>query len=168
MDIFIINALDSKNIDKNLLHEFQKKEISDKKALEIHCFTYLMLDRILREVYKIENREIIFENKKPILLDGKKKFSISHSHDYIAIAFSDSNCGIDIEKNKPRNYMKISKRMNFKANTLDMFYQKWTEFEAIYKLNCEPKKKYYTKINDYSLFAVSNNPKENFELYIQK
>ena len=79
MDIFLIQTANIQNIEEDLLAKFQKKEIFDKKKYLIHCFTYLMLDRILKEVYKIENSEIDFINKKPVLKNQQKYFSISHS-----------------------------------------------------------------------------------------
>ena len=61
-------------------------------------------------------------------------FQISHSEDLIALAFSDTDCGVDIEKIKPRDYKKVSSRMKFECETLEDFYFEWTKFEAKYKL----------------------------------
>lgn len=57
-----------------------------------------MVDRILRDFYGIEDRNIVFNGKKPFLKNRKKFFSVSHSNDFIALAFSDYDCGVDIEK----------------------------------------------------------------------
>ena len=165
MDIFVIKTSEINEIDQNILKEFQKKEISNQETLKTHCFTYLMLDKILKNVYKIDNCEIIFENKKPKLKSNEKHFSISHSKEYIAIAFSDFNCGVDIEKIKNRDFEKISNRMNFNAKTLQEFYQEWTRFEAEYKLNCKSLSSKHFQIEDYSLTAVSENPEEKYEIY---
>lgn len=165
MDIFVIKITNADTIDKDLLKQFQKKEISNPKTWNSHCFSYLMLDKILKEVYKIEDRVIIFENKKPLLKSRKKHFSISHSKDFIAIAFSDFNCGIDIEKIKSRDFEKISKRKNFKAHTIEEFYQEWTKFEAEYKLNSKVFSSKNFQIENYSLTAVSENPDEKYEIY---
>ena len=170
MDIFIIKVVEADEIHKNLLKEFEKKQISNPETWNVHCLSYLMVDRILKEVYKIENREIIFNNKKPILKTGEKSFSISHSEDFIALAFSDFDCGIDIERIKIRDYEKISKRMNFKCNSLEQFYFEWTRFEAEYKLgkdkNAVSIKNY--KLEDYVLTVVSENDDEMYEIYYQK
>ena len=98
MDIFIIKIINSDNVHRELLQSFQKREISDRKRWNSHCLSYLMIDRILRDFYHIEDREIIFDGNKPILKSGKKHFSLSHSGMFIALAFSDYNCGIDIEE----------------------------------------------------------------------
>ena len=113
MDIFIISTKNTDNIANEILNQYSKKSISDKNKRKIHELSYLMLDKIFKEVYKINNCEIIFENKKPFLKSKEKYFSISHSNEYITIAFSDFDCGIDIEEIKQRNYRAISKRMNF-------------------------------------------------------
>ena len=90
-------------------------EISNEKKWTAHCLSYLLVDKFLEEVYGIKNREIVFDNGKPILIDGGKHFSISHSNDLIVLAFSDSNCGVDIEKVKLREFQSISERMGFEA-----------------------------------------------------
>lgn len=169
MDIFIITVDNANKVSNELLKKYQKKEISDENTLKTHCLSYLMVDKILKEVYQIENREIIFEGKKPVLQSKEKYFSISHSAEMIALAFSDSNCGIDIEKIKLREFSKISERMGFEAQTLGEFYQEWTQYEAIYKLGedcvCGSYANY--ELEEYALTAVSINPLEDFEIYIQ-
>ena len=167
MDIFIIKTTDINELKTNLLLEFQKKDISNEQKLKIHCLSYLMLDRILHEVYKLNNREIIFTNGKPSLKSGLKHFSISHSGDFIALGFSNSNCGVDIEKNTARNLKKIATRMHFNSNKPEDFYPQWTKFEATYKLNETLMSAKTFQINEYTLTAVSNNPQETFELFLQ-
>lgn len=167
MDIFVIRVKDADNVHMELLKEFQKKEISDFGKWNAHCFSYLMVDRILREVYNIEDREIIFDGKKPVLKSGIKHFSISHSGEYTALAFSDYNCGIDIEEIKLREFEKISKRMGFKCDTLEDFYKSWTKYEADYKLSVPAQKNKYCKISGYALTASSVNLSEEFEVWVE-
>lgn len=167
MDIFVIEIIDADSVHEKLLLEFKKKEISNPTKLNEHCLSYLMVDRILREFYKIEDREITFEGNKPLLKSGAKHFSISHSGKYIALAFSDSNCGIDIEHNSTRDFEKIARRMKFFSCEPHEFYPQWTLFEAKFKLG-EPSKTEKTfQLEDYTISAVSSNEYENFELYIQ-
>ena len=167
MDIYIIETSKAEKVSKETLKAYQKKEISDEEKWQTHCLSYLLVDKFLDEVYGIESREIVFDNGKPILIDGGKHFSISHSDGLIALAFSDSNCGIDIEKIKLREFQSISERMGFEANTLGEFYEEWTRYEAIYKLNSNSE---YGSIavydlDDYALTAVSEDPCEDFELF---
>ena len=169
MEIFIINIKNTEKVSDETLKHYQKKDISVEEKRKIHCLSYLLVDKFLDEVYGIKNRELVFEDGKPILLDGRKHFSISHSNDLIAIAFSDSNCGVDIEKVKLREFQSISERMGFEANTLGEFYEEWTRYEALYKLGSKDN---YGSIavydlDDYVLTAVSDDPCEDFELFYQ-
>lgn len=166
MDIFIFDVENYKSISKDILNSFLKREFKNQERMFIHSLSYFLLDKILKENYQLEKREIIFENKKPKLKTNELYFSISHSGRYIALAISKFNCGIDIEEIKPRNYEKIAKRMNFKVNTLDNFYRDWTEFEAIYKLNSIKRTIYQTKIENHMLTAVSENENESYRVYI--
>lgn len=166
MDIFVIKTSEVDNFTEDFLKKFQKKEISNKKTLTTHCLAYAMLESILREFYKIEDREIIFEGSKPCLKNKAKYFSLSHSAERIVIAFSDFDCGIDIEKIKPRDYKSISERMNFKCENLEGFYQEWTNYEALYKLGTEALSHFFCPFEEYVLTAVSANADEKFELYI--
>ena len=167
MDIFITNVSDADNINQEVLKSFQKKKISNLQVRKTHCYAYFMVDKILNDVYKLENREIEFVNNKPYLKNREKYISITHSNDVISIAFSDFDCGIDIEIIKNRNYQEISDRMKFDCRTLEEFYEQWTLYEATYKLAGPVKNKYIYKYGNYCLCAVSSNIQEQFEIYIQ-
>ena len=167
MDIFIIEKNNTKKISSDLLNEFRYKNISNKKRLYEHCFSYIMLDKILKEVYHIENREIEFVNGKPFLLNREKFFCISHTKKYIALCFSDNDCGIDIEQIKKRDYEAIAKRMNFSCTTQEEFYYEWTRYEAEYKLNDKPQSIKQFKYEDSIITALSNDLTELFNIYIQ-
>ena len=156
MDIFVIEIVDADNVHMELLKQFQKKEISNPKKWNEHCFSYLMVDR-----------DIVFNGKKPFLKNRKKFFSVSHSNDFIALAFSDYDCGVDIEKIKIREFEDISKRMGFKCNTLEEFYNEWTRFEAEYKLGKPAQKFKKFHFDEYIITAASVNIQEEFEIYIQ-
>ena len=95
MEIFIIDTKSVEKVSEETLNAYQKKDISVDEKRKIHCLSYLLVDKFLKEYYGIENTQLVFEDGKPILLDGGKYFSISHSEDLIALAFSDSNCGVE-------------------------------------------------------------------------
>ena len=166
MDIFVIKTESLNNVPSDMLVEFQQKEIANVIKRQEHSFTYLMLDRVLREFYKISNREIVFEGKKPVLKSKEKFFSLSHSKGYVALVFSDYTCGIDIEQNQKRDYEKIAKRMNLACNSLETFYTAWTEYEACYKLGGTPATVWNTVLDGYTLTAVSSE-KEVVNFYLQ-
>ncbi len=167
MDIFIIETKDSKNVDISLLKEFQKQDFKNEGKLLEHCFSYLMVDRILSNLYDISNREIEFFSGKPFLKTREKYFSISHSGEYITLAFSDYDCGIDIEKIKERDFSAISKRMGFKSDSKEDFYYEWTKYESEYKLSISPKYTKQFRYEDYVISASTEYQQEKFELYIQ-
>ena len=167
MDIFVINTSDSDNIKPELLEEFRHKEFSNANKKKEHCFAYLMLDRILKEVYKIEKREIEFIDNKPYLKNRDKFFSISHSKEILAIAFSENECGIDVEKITDRDFKAIAERMNFPSKTLEEFYFDWTKYEAEYKLGAAANSIKQIIADGYALTAVCENFQETFDIYIQ-
>lgn len=167
MDIFVISISDADNIKPELLEGFRHKEFKNREKQKTHSFSYLMADRILREFYKIENREIEFTDGKPYLKSLDKYFSISHSGKYILIGFSDSECGVDIEQIKNRDYIAIAERMKFNVSNQEEFYAEWTKYEAQYKLGEKYASVWQTKFENYMLTAVSQNAQEKFEIYIQ-
>jgi len=165
MDIFVINSEKANSVSADLLKEFEHKNFVNESQKKIHRFTYLMLDRILKEFYNISNRSIVFNENKPVLETNEKTFSLSHSGDYIVIAFSDCNCGVDIEKTKIRDYKKISERMGFNSASLKNFYYNWTKYEAEYKLGGKTESSYCFEIPEYVISCVSKNPEEKYEIY---
>ena len=143
------------------------KSFKNKQKQLEHSFTYFMLDKILNEQYSIKDRSIEFVDSKPFLKNRELQFSLSHSGNYIVLAFSKNNCGVDIEKIKNRNFKSISERMNFKCVTLKDFYIEWTKYEAEYKLGEKPQKVKSLNLDDYILTSVSNNIDEEFQFFIQ-
>lgn len=167
MDIFIIETANADNIDKKTLLEYKKKNISNSKKLREHCFAYFMADKILDNIYKISNREIQYKNKKPFLKSKEKFFSVSHSNEYIALGFSDFDCGIDIEEMIDRDFTKIAKKMKFQADTKVQFYREWTLYEAKYKLGTDEFSTEIFSFGNYCLTACSANENENFKIHFQ-
>ncbi len=168
MEIFIIPKTLYTNIMSMELENFCHKTFYDKNKQIEHTFAYYSLNKILKEKFNVKNTKIEYINKKPVLVSKEKYFSLSHSKEYIAIAISDYNCGIDIEKIKERNYRAIAKRMKFNCDTPEDFYKEWTKFEAEYKLNEAPKSVFEYKHGNYIITAVSSNQKESFKLSVQQ
>jgi 4'-phosphopantetheinyl transferase len=117
----------------------------------------------------IQNSEISFEKGKygkPYLKNHPKfYFNISHTRRAIAVAFSKSEIGIDIERIRPCD-LKIAKRFftqeenSYINNCLDFdkaFYEIWTKKEAYLKhtgkgLNCSLKSFDVTDIKTEQIF----------------
>lgn len=135
MDIFYLN---SKNflqfIDEEFIKQFKKKELGSKKRIIEHSMSMFILEYLLKRFYKIENFEIVYENKKPKLKNDEIYFNISHSKDIILIAFNDSSVGVDIEQKKERDFKKLSDYYNVQFKNKEDFYEFWTKLEAGIKL----------------------------------
>ena len=71
------------------------------------------------------------DSGKPIV-SGRDdiKISLSHSGEYLVIALSSEEVGIDIQEKKGVDFQKIATRYGFTASTLDEFYAKFTLSEA--------------------------------------
>ena len=167
MDIYIVSKNLAGNISQEVLYKFKNKNITNKNKLIEHCFAYYMLNQILHTKYNINNYTLEFIGNKPYLANREKYISISHSHEYIAICISDCDCGIDIELNKDRNYERIAKHMNFSCKNLQEFYEQWTKYEAVYKLNKQPESFKTYNIDNYTITAVSSNINEIFNICIK-
>ena len=135
MDIFYLS---SKNflqfIVEEFIKQFKKKELGSKKRIIEHSMSMFILEYLLKRFYKIENFEIVYENKKPKLKNDEIYFNISHSKDIILIAFSDSSVGVDIEQKKERDFKKLSDYYNVQFKNKEDFYELWTKLEAGIKL----------------------------------
>ncbi len=115
-----------------------KCEEKDKKAISKKAYDFVIC--LAKENFGAENElEIVAdENGKPYFKNHPDfYFNISHSGDLIAVAFSSSPVGVDIEKLRDAN-LKIAERRftdkekQFIKNNLDFFYV-WTRKEAYLK-----------------------------------
>ena len=82
------------------LNEHSKKRISNMKS-ESHKKGFLAVRKLL-EAAGLDDFDLYYtDDGKPHLKDGRK-ITISHSFDYSAIAISNNEIGIDIEKNRDK------------------------------------------------------------------
>ncbi len=108
----------------------------------------VIVRRILSEKISIPTNEIIIkksEKGKPYLADSKKHyFNISHSGDWVVVAFADEEIGIDVELIRKINYQ-IARRFYSAAEFAeldkkegqekrDFFFDLWTLKESYLKL----------------------------------
>lgn len=134
----------------------------DEKQKQHNAGRYI-IEYAAKNIYNIENSEIEIINKKPKFKHSDIMFSISHSNEIAAVCFSNSPVGLDIEQIIPRDFEKISKRMNFKLkeHTLEEFYKNWTLYEAEIKLqNKVRSSKTILFLNNYVLSVVSSLKEE--------
>jgi phosphopantetheinyl transferase len=93
--------------------------------------------------------------------------SISHKDNWVFVAISDKQVGIDIENmNKKRDFKQISRFLGLPVpdNKID-FYKNFTLTEALFKYrnNDTIPYKFFYKLNDYMICLVCMEPKENIE-----
>lgn len=156
MEIFYVKKEEILNqIDKEILFSFLDKNFESEKRKIEYSLARFFLHKLLMEFYKIDEIEIIEENKKPKLKNGKIKFSISHSKDMIGICFSNDEVGFDIEFMEEKNLDSFSKRYNKNFVNLKEFYEFWTKTEAEIKLQNKPTDYLTFEINNYMVSLAS-------------
>ena len=84
-------------IAQRYVEKYQKhKRETDKKQ-------ELIAGYLLKEYLGVENDAQLVMNKngKPMLVDARKHFNLSHSGKYVVLAIADQEVGIDIERVRP-------------------------------------------------------------------
>ena len=110
-------------------------------------------------VFKINNIEFEIIKNKPHLKNSNIHFSISHSNNIAAVCFDRNPVGFDIEFIKQRDYLSIAERMNFnlKTGVINEFYEKWTQYEAEYKLQKKAKYFFSQIFEDKYVMSIASN-----------
>jgi len=128
--------------NRNFIARF-KKTSSAQRSL----FSELLSRFILSQKLGINSKAIVFnksENGKPFLENRKVHFNLSHSGNWVVMALSKSEVGIDVELIRPVNY-RIAERFFSPAEVrllnsrkendkLDYFFDLWTLKESYLKL----------------------------------
>lgn len=133
---------------------------SENKHQKQHKAGRYIIEYAAKNIYNIENPEIIIINKKPKFKYSDIQFSISHSNNIAAVCFDKYPLGFDIEHITNRNYIKIAKKLNFKMkeNSSEEFYKLWTLYEAEIKLQNKYQYSHTDNfLNNYIFSIVSNN-----------
>ncbi|MGN0436201.1 MAG: 4'-phosphopantetheinyl transferase family protein [Wujia sp.] len=118
----VIRKVDRKYIDDNYerlvasLYRERKaavKQLKNKEAVYVSITAGRLLQDVIARELGVSPEELVMgkgEHGKPYLMDYDKfYFNISHSGEYVVMAYSDRNVGIDIEKIRPDN-MAVAKR----------------------------------------------------------
>lgn len=103
----------------NPILEISEKRVNEKKAGEILLLTALEEEKIVID----EPLEYIYHGTKPYLKKYNYYYNLSHTQDFLVLAISNQEVGIDIEKQK-RMVKKIKEINNI---------QEWTIAEAAVK-----------------------------------
>jgi 4'-phosphopantetheinyl transferase len=133
----------------DILPEEVKREVTRYRFSQDQKFK-LFGKILVQHYYKFNDRELQWSawktdiKGKPYIQDGKK-FSITHSGDYVCVAFSDVEVGLDIEKISPLDYEALINLLHIEEQVyinqsvckLSAFYYVWTRKEAFCKANGE-------------------------------
>ena len=125
------------NIPYNIKRKYQQSEDILNSLLG-----YTLLSKYLNDDFGYTNKNLTYnEFGKPYLKDIY--FSISHSHNMIALIISNEECGIDIEYiDKDRNYDLLSKKI-LSDNEYDIYINELQKEE--YFITCWTKKEAFLK-----------------------
>ncbi len=108
-------------------------------------FADVLLRAVLCTSFGFNNRNLVFEkdsNGKPYLNERQVHFNISHSENMVAVAVSDRDIGIDLEKARQVNPKLTERYFSEKENEYisvnnenwqTRFFEVWTKKEAILK-----------------------------------
>lgn len=134
----------------DFVSEEKREKIANIKSSENQLQT-LMAEVLLRVIlctrFGMENKNIAFNrdsNGKPYLNKEQVHFNISHSKNQVAVAISQRNVGVDLEKirdvnvklieryftEKEKEYISINK-----INWQTRFFEVWTKKEAFLKMS---------------------------------
>ena len=134
-----------------LMEDGRRKDILKRRHISsrnMSVFGEWVVKNELSQQYNIPIEKIKLlrtERSKPYAKDIPLNFSISHSDDMLAVAFSENNVGIDIEIIKPlrtdiRNRLctesdfEFLSSANYDDERLLRFYKIWTAKEAYFKM----------------------------------
>jgi hypothetical protein len=137
---------------------------SEKRNVEYQIGRFLT-KYIGKVLYKISDTDIKTVDKRPEFINSDIKFSISHSEDYVAVAFSEKEVGLDIEKYKERDLEKFSKYLKQDFKTQDELYNYWTNFEAKYKSKITNGYEQNFKLGEYYIGLSSLKKDEIIKFY---
>lgn len=161
MEIYYINSEEFlKSHDTDFLRRFTDgREFKSVKRFVQYSLGRYLVKSAAKKIYSMADTEIIVENDKPKFKNGGMFFSISHSGKYVAAAFDNAACGLDIEEMKPRDFEALSARYNKDFQNTEDFYKFWTKYEAEIKLQQKTQASYSCVFqDDFMLTAVSANP----------
>lgn len=167
MRIFYIDTDEFlKNHDYEFLRQYsENREFKSEKRLIQYSVGRYIVKTVAKEIFKIPDTAIIVENEKPKFKSGGIYFSISHCENIVAAAFDTAECGLDIEKIKPRDFNALAERYNKKFTSAEDFYRFWTEYEAEIKLGKSITSKYSCIfLETFMLTAVSEKENINAEI----
>lgn len=166
MNIFFIDT-NKYLIDREILNSFADRKFLSEEREQQHCYGRFLVKTAAKEFFGIVNPEIEIVNKKPRFIKSDLQFSISHSENIVVAAFDENPIGADIEFMKERNFKELFARYNYKGDNIsrELFYQFWTEYEAVIKLQGTPKTKITIPFQVNFMLTVAGNFSTDYKIF---
>lgn len=147
IDLEKINSLYFAHFYQSLSEEnkIRASAFSREKDRNLFVTAHYVLDRILKDVFKIHSHTHINQYGKPYIQDHPIQFNISHTENRVLLGFSHQPIGIDIEKMIELTDLDLLIEHSMHPdeisilNTFDpsqkiqLFYDLWTKKEAVVK-----------------------------------
>ena len=135
--ICYISKVGSETIDLPLYIKSQIDSVNSESLKEQKLTAYSLLYKGAKRIFNIdlgEDKFFINEHGKP--LHKKFAFSITHTKNVVAVAFSMQNVGVDIEKLSRFDKFKLPSIMGLAYHLSKKTYcLEWTKKEACFKIN---------------------------------
>ena len=160
--------IDIKKLELSKSVKYKIKLISSEKKQKEHAVTSIILNKIFKSKVDLWHNS----SGKPFI-NKSKNISISHSNNYVAIAYGKKNIGIDIERPQTR-IINICKKILSKKeiDILGHYPNKinackfWSAKEAIFKFFGEKNINFKNDI-DCSDFNSSRCNKKEFKIFFE-
>lgn len=163
-------------LDENFQSEFSEamsNKYKDIASNKISKFAWYSLEKILKNEFYFEiKKDMIYYNEfnKPYILNSNLYFNISHSNNYVLIGISDSEVGVDIQKevNIEKANLIIKRFNNNIYNEYDevidkcsYFTKKWVQMESYGKMLGTGIKFTGFEIEEYNLETFYDEEEQN-------
>ena len=138
VNVYIKKVSDFNDIEIDLSHiNIKRKAYLEKLSLNVQkksYYSWILLKNMVKEEYGVDIDKLDLkynEYGKPYF--DEFCFNISHSKDYIAVAISNENVGVDIQYINDNNLNKLSKKINANSNDKYEVFKRFSALEAYLK-----------------------------------
>ena len=116
-------------------------KIKSIKSKNQSIIAWKLLIYVLKSHFNMDNFDFENDNGKFFLKNGALCFSISHSHNLVAVCFDKEDCAIDLEKIDDRllklkrkiDSLKVKYNENPNFTLTENLACKWTHYECLFK-----------------------------------
>ena len=154
----------------NMIRKDYVNSITDPERKRQSAYVWMLLQKALADINVSGNFSVDSRGRWRII-EGGAKFSLTHSHNIVAVAFGDADyIGIDVERCSEKVLKLKSKLGDFKpynVSNIEHLTREWTRKESAFKAGkrCEYySRKIFDKIGEeYFITLCTNDKFEDFE-----